>query len=229
MIKSPLIPQTIKTKLAKFNPTTISHKGANSPASLAQALQTNIDFVEADIQEVSGRLAVAHERFLGPFAFEKSLKFLRIFPPKFYFDNLVKNAIKIKKKLFLDLYISPKSAKTLVSTIKHNRQKFYFSSKNWQTLDAIAATFGNIKQMYYTVNSQKRLNQFLAEQTHRCARGVSLHKSLAHAHNIASLKAHNLRIWVHTLDDPWQTLAILNFGVDGIISNNLRLLSIFKD
>jgi glycerophosphoryl diester phosphodiesterase len=97
--------------------------------------------------------------------------------------------------------------------------------QNWALLGHLRASAPHLK-VHYSIGSADQLEAFQAILERDAIRGICLDQSLIEAPLIERLKGLGITIYTWTVDELWRAHELLEFGVDGIISNSLETLGL---
>ena len=218
-------------RLLKYRPLTIAHNGADDFEMLSDAMNAQVDYIEADVRQFVGRLVVSHSEDSLALAWNEGRRFFG-FPGTIpYFGELVQEVKPNSQKLFLEIKEdSAGIASMVLNEVYRNglESRVSFFAKNWQTLDRFYKETGRRNNLFYTVGNYEEMELFLDQQGKTRREGVSLNVDLAQVENIARIRNTGARVLVAVVKDSKQALEILPSGIYGIISDNLDLLSIWR-
>jgi glycerophosphoryl diester phosphodiesterase len=230
-------------------PVRIAHGFGNSRRRLSRALIGPVDVVETDVRFQDGKMAVRHERKLGPLPIlidensslhMKSAHWLRLRlwrwfialqrDPLFLQEVLAK--VKDKRGVLLDLkgrYGAREEAlaRTLAEMLGRMgmEEQATICGQNWTLLRHLQAAAPHLR-VHYSVDSTDQLKAFQAMLDHDPIRGICLNQSLIEEPLIERLKGLRMTIYTWTVDDLWRAHELLELGIDGIISNSLEMLGL---
>lgn len=225
------IDEETKSQLLQFNPVTIAHRGGNSLDNLNKSMGAGVDFVEADIRSKGNLIAVAHERYWGPFAYDRKRRFLRLGDPSFLINDLVRLAKSRGQNILFDFQNIPqdhagKIADVILESGLASQSTF---CGDWGMLDKLSKIFNNNSNFFYTIKNAHSLTEFINQQQQRQARGVSLDASLASEEALALLRQIGISVFVYGIHDSKKALRVLELGAGGLISNNLDILKVWNN
>ena len=225
------IDEETRLKLLKYRPLTIAHNGADDFEMLSDAMNAQVDYIEADVRQFLGRLVVSHSENSLALAWNESRRFLGFSGTIPYFGELVQELKPNSQKLFLEIKEDSLGLANMVLNEVHrngleNRVSFF--ANNCQTLDRIYKQTERGNNLFYTVGNYEEMELFLDQQVEKRREGVSLNVDLAQAENITRIHRTGARVLTAVVKDARQALEILPSGIYGIISDNLDLLSVWR-
>lgn len=233
-------------------PVRIAHGFGNSRRRLSRALIGPVDLIETDVRFQDGKIAVRHERKLGPLPIlidEKSSLGLKSehrwrLPLWRWYIALERNPLaleevlakaKDKRGLLLDLkgqYGDREAA--LAHALAEMLQRMGMEEQaticgqNWPLLDHVRAAAPHLK-VHYSIDSTDQLEAFQAMLEHDPIRRICLNQSLIEEPLIERLKGLGMTIYTWTVDDLRRAHELLEMGVDGITSNSLEMLGLLGE
>jgi glycerophosphoryl diester phosphodiesterase len=231
----------------------IAHGYGNSRRYLAQALEGPVDCIEADVWYQNGRVAVRHERRLGPLPIlfdEKNRDHVGHGPGRYglpllrwyvkvqfrtlYLEDVLTLA-RGRRRVLVDVKWSPGGrqsafAQALAQTVRlaGMTDDVTFCGQNWSVLQHLRVMDPGLR-VYYSIGAQRQLPAFGRVPQDETLRGVCVHQSLLNAQVIDILKRRGLDIWTWTVDDVEQAQRLVAMGIDGIISNRLDVLEALSE
>lgn len=217
----------IKSELLKYSPVTIAHRGGNGVDNLNKTLGARANFAEADVRPVRGSIVVGHEQYFGPFVVDGARRSFRIGGPRLLLDEVAQYSATQDQNLFLDLKdVNLQDARRIEGIIEKRglKGKTAYSSKNWEVLDEL----GGKDNLFYTIEDMDGFKKFILQQEKMKRRGVSMNQGVVVPESMEWLKDLGVKIWVYTIHNSEDGLRVLQLGADGLISNNLSLLSIYN-
>ena len=218
-------------RLLKYRPLTIAHNGADDFEMLSDAMNAQVDYIEADVRQFLGKLVVSHSEDSLALAWNEGRRFFG-FPGTIpYFGELVQEVKPNSQKLFLEIKEdSAGIASMVLNEVYRNglESRVSFFAKNWQTLDRFYKETGRRNNLFHTIGNYEEMELFLDQQGKTRREGVSLNVDLAQAENIARFRKTGARVLAAVVKDSKQALEILPSGIYGIISDNLDLLSVWR-
>ena len=231
----------------------IAHGYGNSRRHLAQALEGPVDYIEADVWFQNERVAVRHERRLGPLPilFDERHKGHMGHGPGPYGLRLGRWYVKLqirtvyleevlalargRRRLLVDVKWSPGGrqsafARALAQTVRlaGMADEVTFCGQNWSVLQRLRVIDPGLR-VRYSIGVQRQLAAFGHVSQDETLQGVCVHQSLLNAQLIDILKRRGLDIWTWTVDDLTQARRLVAMGIDGIISNRLDVLEALSE
>lgn len=227
----------------------IAHAYGNSERSLEQALAAPVDIIEADIWYDGGELWVRHERRIGPLpllvdgrgpashsAATPGLTFwpgyyIRVDSSRLPLGWLLEKSIG-KKRVLLDVKgawrarTATNFASRLVEEVMASRrwEEVAVCGQNWRVLDSVREQ--SPLEVRYSIESPRQWSAFLD----MLGRGdgatrICMQNRLLNEERAAFLEANSIEVYCWTVDEREEAERLVAEGVDGIISNNLEMLS----
>ena len=226
----------------------IAHGYGNSRRYLALAVEGPVDYIEADVWYQGGRVAVRHERKLGPLPIlfdEKDKDHVGHGPGRFgltvgrwyvklqiralYLEDVLTLA-RGRRRVLVDVKWSPGGrqsafARALAQTVRLSgmADDVTFCGQNWSVLQRLRVIDPGLR-VRYSIGAQRQLAAFGHVPQDETLHGVCVHQSLLNAELIDILKRRGLDIWTWIVDDLTLARRLEAMGIDGIISNRLDVL-----
>ena len=226
----------------------IAHGYGNTRRSLALALEGPVDYVEADIRHQGGRLAVRHERKLGPLPllFDEMQRghvghgpgryglplgrwYVRLQLSPLYLEDVLALA-RGRRRILADVKGSdggrrPAFARALARAVRlaGMADEVTFCGQDWPVLKRLRVIDPGLR-VHYSIGAERQLAAFGHVPQDETLRGVCLHQSLLNPQLIDILKRRGLDVWTWIVDDIDQARRLVATGIDGIISNRLDVL-----
>jgi glycerophosphoryl diester phosphodiesterase len=231
----------------------IAHGYGNSRRTLALALEAPVDHIEADVWYQDGRLAVRHERKLGPLPilFDEKDKghaghgpgryglslgrwYVKLQLDPLYLEDVLALA-RGRRRVLVDVKGSGRGrqsafARALVQSVRlaGMGDEVTFCGQNWPVLQRLRVIDPGLR-VYYSIGAQRQLAAFGLVRQDESLRGVCVHQRLLDPQLIDILKRRGLDIWTWTVDDLGQARRLVATGIDGIISNRLDVLEALSE
>jgi len=223
----------------------IAHGYGDSRRYLALALEGPVDYIEADVWFQNGRVAVRHERRLGPlpilfderheghmghgpgpYGLRLARWYLKLQLRTLYLEDVLALA-RGRRRILVDVKWSPGGrqsafARALAQTVRlaGMADDVTFCGQNWSVLQRLRVIDPGLR-VRYSIGVQRQLAAFGHVSQDETLQGVCVHQSLLNAQVIDILKRRGLDIWTWTVDDLTQARRLVARGSDGIISNRL--------
>lgn len=206
----------------------IAHRAGNNLHHLERALAAGVDAIECDFWHDHGRLALRHERKLPAIPVLYDRWYLRFSWGELSLPSLLRE-INFRAELFLDIKSSTPKAASVVLDLYHDNEammpRTIVSSPQWRLLDQLAAA-GTEMRMFYSVKNLSGVEALLR----RCRQdlppaGTSIRHTLLSEVLIARLHAAGLKVFAWTVNTPPRARELRSWGVDGIISDDLDVLT----
>lgn len=192
----------------------IAHR-VNDVLDAKKALDSGADFVEVDVAKrlLLPKFTIQHNSIKGKLGIGPIFASMLI--PSF------------QKKLFLDLKhtnISFRFAAKLSQLLKTFKVKpMRVCGLEWNVISQICEN--NNLLPFYTIRTERGVKK-IKEALHRLKKpsGFSVHFTQINETLVKELKAHGSEIWVHTINEVNIAKNMQNLGVDGIITDNYKLM-----
>ncbi len=210
-------------------PLIIAHRAGNDLTRLRAALAAGVDYAEADVWLHRGRLEVRHDKTAWPLPLlwdRWSLK--RGWPRRLLLTDLL--AAVGRGRLFLDLKGSaPGLADALAEAIERAKaQDRTAVSGGWHHLDRLAELLPRLPR-FYTIGDARRLAALRPRERHEIA-AVSIDSRFLTERIVSELKQAGVEsVVAWAVETPAEARRLLAWGVDGITSGNLTLLTAIRD
>ncbi len=229
-------------------PLRIAHRYGNSRRHLALAAQGPVDYIEADVWYQNGRLAVRHERKLGPLPilFDERTKdpgeggpddhclplgrwCVKLQLRPLYLDEVLALA-RGRRRVMVDVKGCPRDRQSAFARALAQRvrsagmvEEVTFCGQNWPVLRRLRAIDRGLR-VHYSIGAKQQLAAFSHVHQDETLRGVCVHHDLINPRALAGLKQRGLAVWTWTVDDPALARELVAMGIDGVISNRLDVL-----
>ncbi len=224
---------------------TIAHGYGNDLDRLELALASPVDMIEADVWFHLGRLVVRHERQLGPFPLyldnlanlPRGAKrpFLSIAG---WYLRVVRRPVTLSqialrlsncKAVMLDMkgnagYLRKAYSADLQRLLTEQPlSEVIVAGYDWRLLNELQKVPG--VKACYSVNTLQRLDRLWLNRDHFSIQTVGLHHAMITPEVLARFKDRDITVYTWTVDDVERARQLIEWGVDGIISNDLALLT----
>lgn len=231
----------------------IAHGYGNSRRTLALAVDGPVDYIEADVWYQGGRLAVRHERKLGPlpvlfdekheghvghgpgrFGLTLGRWYVKLQISPVYLEDVLALA-RGRRRVMVDVKWNPGArqsafARALAQAVRLAAMgdEVTFCGQNWAVLERLRVIDPGLR-VRYSIGVQRQLAAFGHVRQDETLRGVCLHQSLLSAQLIDILKRRGLDVWTWTVDDLALARELVALGIDGVISNRLDVLGALSE
>ncbi len=211
----------------------ILHRGGNLRDLLPLATHPAIDAIEADIWVRGDQIVAHHDRPLGPLPLTiGSSGFHREPRDPVHLPEIIEavGGSSPHSDLVLDLRSwladpAPDLARELLQL--SNREHVIVSCEAWSIADRLSAWVPDLR-VAYSIRSEAQLRRFIADGIKREAGQVmvSIRESLLHSkQELRSLQRYASAVTAWTIDDPDRGLELVDWGIDGIVSNHIAVLN----
>lgn len=230
-------------------PLRIAHAYGNTRERLEAALAAPIDVIEVDAWYRAGQVWVRHERRLGPLPLlvdkrmrSHSLPPLSVPLSRHLYIRLDINGLKLDdvldtvggaKRLLVDVKGSSggrrnlEFAQSLVRKIEEHAGETWVAvcGQHWPVLDHVRAEAPGL-EVHYSVERPDQWEKFkrLVSDDERVRRVCIEHRFL-NEERALFLRQHGVEVFCWTVDHPDEAQRLVASGMDGIISNDLDLLT----
>ncbi len=211
-------------------PLIIAHRAGNDLIKLRAALAAGVDYAEADIWFHRGRLEVRHDKTAGPLpVLWDRWSFRPGWPRRLLLPDLL--AAVGRGRLFLDLKGgAPGLADALAEAIgRAKAQDRTAASGGWHHLDRLAGLLPRLPR-FYTVGDEERLAALRPRLDRHEIAAVSIDSRFLTEENVSELRQTGVAtIVAWAVATAAEARRLLAWGVDGITSANLALLTAIRD
>lgn len=211
-------------------PFVVAHRFGNDIAALERAERAGVDLVEADVWRHRGRLVVRHDTPPGRLAlFWDRWSPWRGRSPQLPLAELLRE-LDPGTLVMLDLKGSDLALPNeLVSAFRAVRpaEELLVCSQNWALLEQFRPHAG--VTLVHSIGNERQLAiawDRLARDDHDA---VSIDHRLLSSARVRELKARVSTVMTWTVNGEQQFQAVLGWGVDGVISDNLDMLRQFVE
>lgn len=209
----------------------IAHRAGNNFRALEQALLTTADAIECDFWHAGGRLALRHERRLGPIPLLVDKWFIRFQIGELSLRTML-DQVDGRTDLFIDIKSkTPRAADALLALYRDHADALppvLICSTQWRVLDRIAEARTGLR-LYYSISREDRIDPLLrrageghAATGHRPA-GTSIRHALLTRERIDAFHAAGLEVFTWTVNNADRARELLDWGVDGLISDDFAM------
>jgi glycerophosphoryl diester phosphodiesterase len=230
----------------------IAHAYGNSRGSLQIALASEADMIEVDMWYRGGDLYIRHERRLrwlpilydqvmkghklGPFAIRIGKYFIRPDIHTLKLDELLET-VDGQKRLLLDVkgyYHAPQVdayVETLVRKIREHGAERWVAvcGQTYPVLHRLREIAPEI-QVRYSIQQEYQWERFLRlMENDPTVRSVCIAYGFIDADKARLMEERDVDLYCWTVDDWDDARRLVRQGVDGIISNDLKLLAALPD
>lgn len=193
---------------------------------MRQAVAAGADLIEADVWPRWNKVVARHERgvIALPLVFDKW--YVRPEIRAITLQEII-DTVGPRQGLYLDLKSDSRRYLKHISEILEARgvtERAAITSPHWDALQYVESLSPSISS-YYTVIARRHLEPFWDHlDEHPEVNGTAMRHGLLNPALVEALHARRLKILAWTVDSPQRALELLQWGVDGIISNRIELL-----
>jgi glycerophosphoryl diester phosphodiesterase len=209
---------------------TIAHRAANDPDRLRDATAVRVDYAEADVWLYRGRLEVRHEKTLGPLPFQWDRWYIRRRPGNpLRLDDVL--AAVTDTRLLLDLKgsaldLAERVAALLERASASHRVAF---TGMWGHLDRMEGLLPDAPR-FYTVGGRWQLRLLRRRLQRGPVRCASIDSRILTKEVVDGLRTSGVEtIITWSVETEAAARQLLDWGVDGVTSDNLALLATVKE
>ncbi|MBI2723582.1 MAG: glycerophosphodiester phosphodiesterase [Chloroflexi bacterium] len=204
----------------------VAHRAGNNLRDLEEALAAGVDAIECDFWHDHGRLTLRHERKLPALPVLYDGWYLRFGLGTLNLPELLRR-INFRADLFLDIKSATPLAADAVLKLHRDYEAMMpaamVSSKEWHLLDRLAAAETDM-QMYYSVGRPPLVDALLRRlSTDPRPAGTSIRHTLLSRELVRRLHDEGLRVFAWTVNAEHRARELIDWGVDGIISDDVHL------
>lgn len=205
---------------------TIAHNGAG-PHYKAYA-KTGCNFMEADVYKYHGEIYVGHEEYFGNIGVDQSQGSITFSGPSRKLSSVIRRMKRDGYRPFID-FKDTDSPKQALGILKEQKMlaDAVFSGEAWAALETVKEEQGgDTSNLYYTMQNESSIKTFFNPDGFPDGPfGVSMDEGIASEENIGRFKDAGATVFVYPIKTARQALRVLANGADGLITNNLTLLS----
>ena len=206
-----------------------AHRAGNSRQSLLQALEAGVDWIEVDVWYAHGRLHARHERAVWrlPLLYDKWS--LHVRPRLLSLADLLR-LVGERAHIFVDVKgTHPRLPRAIAAAVRAGGAPGRVSvcGQYWPVLDAIGREEPGIA-VYHSLGRPEHFAAYRrATPQPRGVRvaGVSAARWLLTQDDVRLFHERDLRIVAWTVNDEAEAQKLAGWGVDGVTSDRLDLLS----
>lgn len=198
----------------------VAHRAGNEPALIAPALADGADLVELDVHLREGRLEVRHASPLGRTGW--LLEALRpVRDPRLLLSH-VREALPPGTPVMLDLKGTDEALGPGVREAMAGSDGYVVCTRHWPLLDGFADVPG--VRRVTSVGTRGELARLPAQLAQVPGWGVSIHRDLLDPVLAPQLRSRVEVVMTWPVDTPAVYRRLVAYGVNGVISNDLRAL-----
>ncbi|MEM4270902.1 MAG: hypothetical protein QXO70_02275 [Candidatus Pacearchaeota archaeon] len=223
------IDQITLDKLSKYEGfQTVAHNGGNLYSNYRQFKLTGCDYIETDVFSYHDTIYVGHEGYFVGIGIDSSRGSITFSRPSREFRRVAREIKKDGYRLLVDFKDTSSTDKVLDILEEHGMlSSAIFSSEAWSVLNKVKdRQNGEASNLFYTVQNQRGVETFLKQSSlPNGPFGISLDKSVSSEENIRKFKEAGGKVFVYVVKTARDAVKVLANGADGLITNNLSLLS----
>jgi hypothetical protein len=227
-----------------LQPLGIAHAFGNRHDRIDEALASRIHAIEADVWFLRGELWVRHAHRLGALPILVDVPSSRASLPWWRrltvgFDTAPVTLRSVlrrndrRRPMLLDVKGSygPTDARAFATALLRSIEDFgapdqdEVCGQNWKVLDAFRAVTTKVR-VRYSIQRKSQWSRFSDRlRTGPMPRSISIHHGLVDSQRASFLRRHGIGAYCWTVDSPGRARELVAEGVEGIISNDLSLLT----
>jgi glycerophosphoryl diester phosphodiesterase len=206
-------------------PLTIAHRAGNHLHLMYEATQLGVDLIEADVHFHRGRLEVRHLKTMGPIPLLwDRWALVPAWRPRFFIAGLLE-AAEPHAHLMFDLKGSdPELSAQLLAILReeaHGRP-YTVCSQAWHLLEPFRHE--SHVTVVHSVGSERLLRRVPDVLTWHDKHAISIHSKLLDHRRVKALQQVAPTIMTWPINTQERLERVLDYGVNGIISDELDLL-----
>jgi glycerophosphoryl diester phosphodiesterase len=207
---------------ARGLPLVVAHRAGNSRKGVYRALEDGADYLEVDLWWHRGVYEARHEHSLHPLPFWWDHWFIRRAPPQPVTLPDFMRLVECRAGLFLDMKSgsAPSAARELTRALHsvEHPVPVKVSSQHWNIL-RWGRRHSNLIELFFSVDDPVKLTLLLSVAEDEAIEGCSVAHWLLDQAAVSALQERGLKVFAWTVDDPQRARQLVEFGVDGIITN----------
>jgi glycerophosphoryl diester phosphodiesterase len=218
--------EPLARELASFRALRVAHSAANYRSQLYASVAAGVDLIEADVWPRWNKVVARHERGVValPLIFDKWYVLPEIRPITL---EEILESVSGRSGVYLDLKSDNENHLDHIVEIITRfgvSAQTAITSPHWHALTYIEERSPEVTS-FYTVVARRHLAPFWDHlDEHPEVNGTAMRHGLLSPALVEAMHQRGLRVLAWTVDDPGRCLQLLEWGVDGIISNRLELL-----
>lgn len=219
--------------MAGVAPILVAHRGGNTRRALRAALAARVDWIEVDVWLHYGRLVARHDPAVWrlPLTYSSRSLSLNLARPV-VLEALIEATAASGTRLLVDLKGAAASLPDeIVRQLRHGGAlgRSALCGQEWPPLER-ARALGDDVDVIFSLGQPQHLAAFLRRRREGTATSwTSCSHRLLTPESVAALKATGTMILAWTVDAEPRARALLDWGVDGIISNDYAMLGRLRD
>lgn len=230
--RDPGDPQAAAPLPALPHPLLVAHRGGNTRKALRAALAARVDWLEIDVWWHHGRIVARHDPALWrlPVTYNRWRVGLMPLRP-ITLDELLDAVAGTPTRLLLDLKGNTAALPVALAEGLRRRgalDRAALCGQEWGPLD-IARDIEPGLSVMFSLGQEAHYAAYM----HRMESGtapprISIRHTLLTPERVAELHRRGVHIFSWTVNDPTRARELVAWGVDGIISDSLRLLATLR-
>jgi glycerophosphoryl diester phosphodiesterase len=207
----------------------VAHRGGNSRSALRRALGLGLDWIETDIWLHYGRLVARHDRSVWRLPISYSRTSLRLnLAPALVLDTVLLATAATSTRVLIDLKGDQTDLPAAIVRLLERRDAFARTAlcgQEWGPLEQ-AQQLNPAVRVFFSLGRPEHLDSYLSRRQAGAAPPLaSCRHSLLTPATVAALKEAGSTVIAWTVDSEARARQLLAWGVDGITSNDYRLLA----
>lgn len=215
--------------LQEYKFQTVAHNGGNYGPFYREFAKTGCDFIEVDVFRHHGEVYAGHEEYFRGIGIDTSQRSISLSWPSVSLSSVIRKIKKDGYKAYID-FKDIDSPEPTLKILQENDMlsSSVFSAEAWPALGNVGKIQGgNASNLFYTMQSERNINTFFSHDGFPDGPfGISMDEGIASDANITRFKDAGASVFIYPIKTARQALRVLKNGADGLITNNLMLLSL---
>jgi glycerophosphoryl diester phosphodiesterase len=211
-------------------PIRIAHRGGNSRPALRRSLDLGLDWVETDIWLLYGRLVARHDRTLWRLPVSYSRRSLQLhLAPAIVLDTVLRATARTSTRVLIDLKGGHPGLPAAIVRLLERRDAFERTAlcgQEWGPLEEALRINPAVRVFFSLGRRPEQFDAYLARRNAGTAPPLaSCFHGMLTPTTVARLKAAGSTVIAWTVDSEARARQLLDWGVDGITSNDYAMLA----
>ncbi|MBI2031862.1 MAG: hypothetical protein HYT08_04590 [Candidatus Levybacteria bacterium] len=207
---------------------TVAHNGGNLRPFYRQFKRTGCNFIETDAYTYRGKVYVGHEEYFAGVGLDRSQGSITLSRPSRKLSTVIQEIKKDGYKVLIDFKDTDSPGPVLDILEENQISDAVFSGEAWSALGQVREKQGgDASNLFYTIQNERNIDTFFVHDGFPDGPfGISLDAEVASEENISRFHEAGGTVFVYVVKTARQALRVLGNGADGLITNNLTLLSL---